>query len=362
MQIDLSEPSIEFGSGNFGVDKNGQMYAAGFATTKFVRDELDTRDEQISDLENSIKLFDVAIDIPMVLIPCTSDRKPLATKTYTITTTGTFKGQDITSRMDVKLASAAINNIETVVDKNIITFTVTEGNEITEDVNNFIFLFTYKDGNNTYTINKSIALGLIAQGEDGVIGGDGKTSYIHIAYANSEDGKVDFSKTDGTNKKYFGQYTDFTEEGSDTPGDYTWTLIKGSDGVKGNDGKSAYQVWLDEGNTGTEAEYLESLKGKDGEQGPAGAKGDDGKSAYQLWLEAGNTGSEEDYLNSLKGKDGEDGYTPVKGKDYNDGKDGADALNIKYVMTQYYLSDSKDSPTRGEWLDYQPQWQANKYF
>ena len=362
MQIDLSEPSIEFGSGNFGVDKNGQMYATGFATTKFVRDELDTRDEQISDLESSIKLFDVAIDMPMVLIPCTSDRKPLATKTYTITTTGTFKGQDVTSRMDVKLASATINNIETVVNKNIITFTVTEGNKITEDVNNFIFLFTYKDGDNTYTINKSIALGLIAQGEDGVIGGDGKTSYIHIAYANSEDGKVDFSKTDGTNKKYFGQYTDFTEEGSNTPGDYTWTLIKGSDGVKGNDGKSAYQVWLDEGNTGTEAEYLESLKGKDGEQGPAGAKGDDGKSAYQLWLEAGNTGSEEDYLNSLKGKDGEDGYTPVKGKDYNDGKDGADALNIKYVMTQYYLSDSKDSPTRGEWLDYQPQWQANKYF
>ena len=350
MQIDLSEPSIEFGSGNFGVDKNGQMYAAGFATTKFVRDELDTRDEQISDLENSIKLFDVAIDIPMVLIPCTSDRKPLATKTYTITTTGTFKGQDITSRMDVKLASAAINNIETVVDKNIITFTVTEGNEITEDVNNFIFLFTYKDRDNTYTINKSIALGLIAQGEDGVIGGDGKTSYIHIAYANSEDGKVDFSKTDGTNKKYFGQYTDFIEEGSDTPGDYTWTLIKGEDGGKGEDGKSAYQEWLDAGNTGSEEDFLNSLKGKDG---------DAGKSAYQLWLDAGNIGTEEDYLNSLKG---EDGYTPVKGKDYDDGKDGADALNIKYVMTQYYLSDSEDSPIRGEWLDSLPEWQPNKYF
>ena len=350
MQIDLSEPSIEFGSGNFGVDKNGQMYAAGFATTKFVRDELDTRDEQISDLENSIKLFDVAIDIPMVLIPCTNDRKPLATKTYTIITTGTFKGQDITSRMDVKLASPAVNNIETVVDKNIITFAVTEGNEITEDVNNFIFLFTYKDGDNTYTINKSIALGLIAQGEDGVIGGDGKTSYIHIAYANSEDGKVDFSKTDGTNKKYFGQYTDFIEEGSDTPGDYTWTLIKGEDGGKGEDGKSAYQEWLDAGNTGTEEDFLNSLKGEDG---------DAGKSAYQLWLDAGNTGTEEDYLNSLKGKDG---YTPVKGKDYDDGKDGADALNIKYVMTQYYLSDSKDSLIRGEWSDSLPEWQPNKYF
>ena len=203
MQIDLSEPSIEFGSGNFGVDKNGQMYATGFATTEFVRDELNTRDGQ-----NSIKLFDVAIDIPMVLIPCTSDRKPLATKTYNIITTGTFKGQDVTNRMDVKLASAAINNIETVINKNIITFTVTEGNEITEDVNNFIFLFTYKDGDNTYTINKSITLGLIA---------------------------------------------------------------KGKDGGKGENGKSTYQEWLDAGNTGSEEDFLNSLKGKDGEVGP-GAK------------------------------------------------------------------------------------------
>ena len=38
-----------------------------------------------------------------------------------------------------------------------------------------------------------------------------------------------------------------------------------------------------------------------GPEGPAGA---DGKSAYQIWLEAGNEGSEEDFLNSLKGEKG----------------------------------------------------------
>lgn len=41
--------------------------------------------------------------------------------------------------------------------------------------------------------------------------------------------------------------------------------------------------------------------------------GTDGKSAYQIWLDAGNTGSEADFLESLKGKDGADG---VDGKDY----------------------------------------------
>jgi len=41
-----------------------------------------------------------------------------------------------------------------------------------------------------------------------------------------------------------------------------WLATK--EGGKGDQGKSAYQVWLDAGNTGTEADYLASLKGADG--------------------------------------------------------------------------------------------------
>lgn len=58
-----------------------------------------------------------------------------------------------------------------------------------------------------------------------------------------------------------------------------------------------------------------------------------GKSTYEIWLEKGNTGTEQDFLESLKGQngkdgvngvDGKDGYTPIKGVDYFDGKDGVD--------------------------------------
>ena len=49
--------------------------------------------------------------------------------------------------------------------------------------------------------------------------------------------------------------------------------IKGSDGTNGTNGKSAYQIWLDNGNTGTEEEYLASLKGQQGIPGAAGADG-----------------------------------------------------------------------------------------
>lgn len=75
-------------------------------------------------------------------------------------------------------------------------------------------------------------------------------------------------------------------------------------GPPGEAGDSAYQVWVDEGNTGTEQEFLDSLKGTDGEPGDPGADGD---SAYQVWIDEGNTGTEQEFLDSLKGTDGEPG-------------------------------------------------------
>ena len=82
-------------------------------------------------------------------------------------------------------------------------------------------------------------------------------------------------------------------------------------GPPGEAGDSAYQVWIDEGNTGTEQEFLDSLEGTDG---TPGEPGDDGKSAYELWLDAGNTGTEVEFLNSLKGEDGTPGEPGDDGK------------------------------------------------
>ena len=51
----------------------------------------------------------------------------------------------------------------------------------------------------------------------------------------------------------------------------------GTNGQDGIDGKSAYQIWLDNGNTGTEADFLTRLKGKDGANGLNGKDGANGK-------------------------------------------------------------------------------------
>ena len=63
-------------------------------------------------------------------------------------------------------------------------------------------------------------------GENGT---PGKNGYIHIAYADSSDGKTGFDTVNGTNKKYIGQYTDNIETDSKNPTDYTWSKIKGDD-------------------------------------------------------------------------------------------------------------------------------------
>lgn len=55
------------------------------------------------------------------------------------------------------------------------------------------------------------------------------------------------------------------------------------------------------------------------EQLPEGLGGGDGKSAYEIAIDNGFEGTEEEWLESLRG---DDGYTPVKGVDYFDGAKG----------------------------------------
>ena len=111
-----------------------------------------------------------------------------------------------------------------------------------------------------------------------------------------------------------------------TPDLYQQLLQKISE--KGKDGKSAYEIAVEYGFVGTEAEWLKSLKGVDGKNGidglpgkdgkdgadglPGrdGINGTDGKSAYIIAVEHGFSGTETEWLQSLKGADGRDGITP----------------------------------------------------
>lgn len=70
--------------------------------------------------------------------------------------------------------------------------------------------------------------------------------------------------------------------------------------------------------------------------GGSGADGQDGKSAYQIWLDNGNTGTETDFLNWLKGKDGANGNNGDNGTNGDDGIDGTNGKSAFEIFMQYY--------------------------
>ena len=126
------------------------------------------------------------------------------------------------------------------------------------------------------------------------------------------------------------------------------TILNGISGKTGADGKSAYQIAVDNGFSGDEKTWLESLVGKQGEQGiqgpqgeqgpqglqgetgPQGEKGDDGKSAYDIAKSEGFSGTTEEWLASLKGADGAPG---------KDGKDGS-SVSLKNSADECTVANS----------------------
>ena len=106
-----------------------------------------------------------------------------------------------------------------------------------------------------------------ADGTPGENGANGETSYLHIAYATSADGKTGFSTTNAVDKTYIGQYVDFIKADSTNPAKYRWSKFQGPKGDKGDPGEQGLRG-------------LQGDKGDQGIQGPKGADGKDGKTTY----------------------------------------------------------------------------------
>ncbi len=166
-----------------------------------------------------------------------------------------------------------------------------------------------------------------------------------------------------------------------TPDLYTQLLQKISE--KGKDGKSAYQIAIENGFVGTETEWLESLKGLDGKDGvngkdgadglpgkdgidgqngadgQDGVNGIDGKSAYEIAVANGFIGTESEWLESLQGKDGANGRDGVdgavgpQGEQGPPGKDGITPDMSEYpTKTDYEELQRKMQSLQDNTMDY----------
>ena len=221
-------------------------------------------------------------------------------------------------------------------------------------------------------------------GADGIAGNDGadgETSYLHIAYATSADGKTGFSTTNAVDKTYIGQYVDFEKADSTDPTKYHWSKFQGPKGDKGDPGEQG----------------LRGLQGEKGEQGIQGPKGENGKTTYTHIAYAnssdGKVGfsvsdSDRDYIGmyvdeveadstdptkyawtkikgadgtqGIQGKPGADGKTPYLHIAYATSSDGKTGFSITEstgktyigVHTDYTKADSTD-PSKYKWTKIQ---------
>ena len=122
----------------------------------------------------------------------------------------------------------------------------------------------------------------------------------------------------------------------DTDGIYYWMLngewltdAQGNkiqaQGTNGINGKSAYELAVEKGYSGTLDEWLASLHGVDGTNG---------KSAYELAVAKGYQGTLDEWLTALKGTDGKDGQ---------DGKDGINGTTPQLKIENNYWHLSYDN-------------------
>lgn len=81
----------------------------------------------------------------------------------------------------------------------------------------------------------------------------------------------------------------------------------GFDCSTGENGKSAYEIAVDEGFIGSESQWLLSLKGDKGDSGSSGKDGIAGLSAYEVAVKNGFIGTESEWISSLKGDKGNTG-------------------------------------------------------
>lgn len=220
-----------------------------------------------------------------------------------------------------------------------------------------------------------------ADGTPGENGANGETSYLHIAYATSADGKTGFSTTNAVDKTYIGQYVDFTKADSANPAKYHWSKFQGPKGDKGDPGEQG----------------LRGLQGEKGDQGIQGPKGENGKTTYTHIAYAnssdGKVGfsvsdSDRDYIGmyvdeveadstdptkyawtkikgadgtqGIQGKPGADGKTPYLHIAYATSSDGKTGFSITEstgktyigVHTDYTKADSTD-PSKYKWTKIQ---------
>ena len=149
-------------------------------------------------------------------------------------------------------------------------------------------------------------------------GDAGVSNYMHVAYADSEDGSVRFSTGDSADREYIGTYTSADPLPSQNPRDYRWLKVKGDDGVN-TYVHIAYSNNPDghDMNFEPNSKYMGIYTGES-QIAPADP------SEY-VWSQIKGA-------DGARGADGRDGARGTDGRDGRDGRDGKSAPNFNLLL------------------------------
>ena len=206
---------------------------------------------------------------------------------------------------------------------------------------------TYSNGvtTKTYAVSRIGSDG--ANGTPGAAGANGKTSYVHFAYAKSADGNTGFSTTYFSGALYVGTCTDFNTADPTSYTAYTWARLKGEDGAPGNGIKS------------TAVTYQVSTSGTTPPTGTWSGSIPSVAANQYLWTRTVITYT--DNTTSTSYSVGKMGANGAPGKDGADGKPGADGDGIVSVSNTYQIGSSGTTAPTGSWSATVPSPQKGKY-
>lgn len=196
-----------------------------------------------------------------------------------------------------------------------------------------------------------------ADGLPGVNGQDGKTSYLHVAYANTPDGETDFSVSESENKLYMGVCVDFNEPDPMTPSSYSWSRIKGKDGQDGADGQPGPQgePGADGAPGKTSYFHVKYAPNDNPSSGEMSETPNTYIGTYVDFTEADSTDPTDYDWFKFEGSDGRDGADGVPGTNGTDGK--TSYLHMAYANSAdgtvgFSTTDSTNKLYLGQYVDF----------
>ena len=290
------------------------------------------------------KTFTIVASHENQVVPVTSDGKAIGYGDYLFefTIIQNYSGTEAPCMVTKITPSSTITGVSYRQNENTCSMVINKGTNLSANPDEY---FDVELTTLDYVLTKRITWCTVVQGVNGTDGIPGQTLYTWMRYADDAQGSGISNSPNG--KTYVGfAYNKTTPTESNRPSDYTWSLMKGNDGLKGEDGKDGNPnyTWI---------KYSDYADGKNMYNIPHELTGYIGIAVNKDTSTEGTDPSEYTW-SKFRGEDGVDGqpgvthYTWIRyaddaqGNGISNSPDGKSYIGFAYNKTSQYESDKPE--------------------